>query len=191
VYFRYPRWLARLMRACLWLAWPIAFRQRLLSLATAPLAGRFALPLSDVLVNPEAIAPEVVRRIYANLIDSMGYRLLRQLDDWTRHDRFCSRDAARDYRARLQHVTQPVLVLGGAADGLAPPEAIAAQAALLGSPDKTVMVFGKANGDTLDYGHGDLLLGVSAPAEVYPRIVTWVQERATPVEAAAAGAAAG
>jgi pimeloyl-ACP methyl ester carboxylesterase len=179
VYFRYPRWLARVMRLCLLLAWPFAFRQRLLSLLCAPFVGRLTLPLSDVLVNPKAIAPPVMRRIYANLIDSMGYKLLRQLDDWTRHDRFCSRDGARDYRAGLQAVTQPVLVLGGTADGLAPPEAIHGQAQLLGSKDKTVMLFGTDNGDALEYGHGDLLFGVGAPKEVYPRIVAWVAERAT------------
>jgi pimeloyl-ACP methyl ester carboxylesterase len=181
VYFRYPRWLALLMRACTLLAWPIAFRQRLLSVACAPFVGHLTLPLSDVLVNPKAIAPPVLRSMYANLIDSMGYRLLRQLDDWTRHDRFCSRDTKRDYRAALASVTTPVLVLGGTKDGLAPPSAIRAQAALLGCADKTVMLFGKENGDGLEYGHGDLLFGMGAPAEVYPRIVAWVAERATPV----------
>lgn len=179
VYFRYPRWLAVAMRATTWLAWPLAFRQRLLSLACAPFVGRLSLPLSDVLVNPKAIAPRVLRSIYANLIDSMGYRLLRQLDDWTRHDRFCSRDAKADYRARLADVHAPVLVLGGTLDGLAPPTTIHGQAALLGSEDKTVMLFGRDNGDTLDYGHGDLLFGMGAPTEVYPRIVAWVEERAS------------
>ena len=182
VYFHYPRWLALLMRACTWLAWPIAFRQRLLSQACAPFVGHLTLPLSDVLVNPKAIVPKVLRSIYANLIDSMGYRLLRQLDDWTRHDRFCSRDAKTDYRARLADVTRPVLVLGGTQDGLAPPPAIKAQAALLGSADKTVMLFGRDNGDVLEYGHGDLLFGQGAPREVYPRIVSWVAERATRLE---------
>jgi pimeloyl-ACP methyl ester carboxylesterase len=180
VYFHYPRWLAAVMRLCLWLAWPVAFRQRLFSLLCAPFVGRLTLPFSDVLVNPKAIAPPVLRSMYANLIDSMGFKLLRQLDDWTRHDRFCSRDGRRDYRARLADITTPVLVLGGTEDGLAPPSAITGQAKLLGAKDKTVMLFGTANGDGLEYGHGDLLFGMGAPKEVYPRIVAWVRERATP-----------
>jgi pimeloyl-ACP methyl ester carboxylesterase len=179
VYFHYPRWLALAMRATTWLAWPVAFRQRLLSLAFAPFVGRVTLPLSDVLINPKAIAPRVLRRIYANLIDSMGYRLLRQLDTWTRSDTFKSRDGTQDYRAALASVQTPVLVLGGTKDGLSPPKAIHGQAALLGTADKTVMLFGLENGDALEYGHGDLLFGVGAPKEVYPRIVAWVQQRAT------------
>ena len=49
------------------------------------------------------------------------------------------------------------------------------------------MLFGRENGDTLDYGHGDLLFGENAPLEVYPRILRWVSDRASalpPVSAA-------
>jgi len=44
------------------------------------------------------------------------------------------------------------------------------------------MLFGRDNGDVLEYGHGDLLFGQGAPREVYPRIVSWVAERATRLE---------
>jgi pimeloyl-ACP methyl ester carboxylesterase len=139
------------------------------------------LPLTEVLLNPKAIAPKVLRKMYCNLVSSMGYRLLLQLDDWGRNDAFRSRDGRVDYRARLRQVTAPVLVMGGSQDALATPQAVLAQAELLGSADKTVMLFGRENGDTLEYGHGDLLFGEKAPEEVYPRIVRWVSDHATPV----------
>ena len=192
VYFQYSGWLGRLMRAGLWLAWPLAFRQRWLSIGLAPFLGHVTLPLTDALINPQAIPPRVLRKVYANLVSSMGYRLLRQLGDWSRHDAFRSRDGRVDYRARLATVETPVLVLGGSQDALASPRAILAQGELLGTPDKTVMLFGTENGDALDYGHGDLLFGERAPQEVYPRIIRWVSERATPLpldeELAPAGA---
>ncbi len=181
VFFRYTGWVVRLSRVALWLAWPLAFRQRLVSIGLAPFLGHLTLPLTEVLVNPKAIAPPVLRKMYCNLVSSMGYRLLRQLDDWTRHDTFQSGDGRIDYRARLRGVTTPVLVLGGSQDALATPAAVLGQADLLGSDDKTVMLFGRENGDTLDYGHGDLLFGEHAPMEVYPRILRWVAERATPL----------
>ncbi|HTS80507.1 MAG TPA: alpha/beta fold hydrolase [Myxococcaceae bacterium] len=179
VFFRYTGWVARLSRLALWLAWPLAFRQRWLSIGLAPFLGRVTLPLTEVLLNPRAIAPPVLRKMYCNLVSSMGYRLLRQLADWNAHDAFRSRDGRIDYRARLGQVTTPVLVLGGSQDALATPRAVLAQAELLGSGDKTVMLFGRENGDTLDYGHGDLLFGEHAPVEVYPRILRWVSDRAS------------
>ncbi len=33
----------------------------------------------------------------------------------------------------------------------------------------------------MDYGHGDLMFGTGAPAEIYPIIRTWLEARATPV----------
>jgi pimeloyl-ACP methyl ester carboxylesterase len=180
VFFRYTGWVVRLSRLALWLAWPLAFRQRWISIGLAPFLGRVTLPLTEVLLNPRAIAPGVLRKMYCNLVSSMGYRLLRQLDDWGRHDAFRSRDGRIDYRAQLRQVT-PVLVMGGSQDALASPQAVLGQADLLGSEDKTVMLFGPENGDTLDYGHGDLLFGEHAPMEVYPRILRWVADRASPV----------
>jgi pimeloyl-ACP methyl ester carboxylesterase len=183
VYFRYTGWLARLMRLGLWLAWPMAFHQRWASIGLAPFLGHVTLPLTDALINPQAIAPRVLRKVYANLVSSMGYRLLHQLADWSAHDVFRSRDGRVDYRARLRSVDTPVLVLGGSRDALASPKAVLGQGELLGSGDKTVMLFGTENGDALDYGHGDLLFGERAPQEVYPRILRWVGERATPLAA--------
>jgi len=179
VFFQNGGWPARLMRLGVWLAWPWAFRQRWLSIGLAPFLGHLTLPLTETLINPKAIAPRVLRRVYANLVSSMGFRLLRQLADWSRHNVFRSRDGTIDYRARLREVTTPVLVLGGSQDALATPRAVLGQAELLGSSDKTVMLFGRENGDALDYGHGDLIFGEGAPQEVYPRIITWVTERAT------------
>ena len=179
VYFQVKGWPARLMRLGVWLAWPRAFRQRWLSIGLAPFLGHLTLPLTETLINPKAIAPRVLRKVYANLVSSMGYRLLRQLGDWGAHDVFRSRDGRIDYRARLQEVRTPVLVLGGSQDALATPQAVLGQAELLRSSDKTVMLFGRENGDALDYGHGDLIFGEGAPQEVYPRMITWVSERAT------------
>ena len=181
VFFRYTGWVARLERLGLWLSWPLALHQRWLSVGLAPFLGRVTLPLTEVLLNPKAIKPKVLRKMYCNLVSSMGYRLLRQLDDWSRNDAFRSRDGRVDYRARLRQVTTPVLVMGGSQDALATPQAVLGQAELLGSEDKTLMLFGRENGDTLEYGHGDLLFGEKAPEEVYPRIVRWVSDRATPV----------
>jgi pimeloyl-ACP methyl ester carboxylesterase len=181
VFFRPDPLLRRLLLLGAWFSWPRAFRNEWLSATLAPFLGHVALPLSDLLMNPRHILPPVQRKVYANMMSSMGRQMLVQLHDWSTHDTFRSRDGATDWRAGLARLTLPVLVMGGSMDRLAPPENLRAQYALVGSPDKCLHVFGCERGDKMNYGHGDLLFGTGAPIEVYPEIRAWLSARATPL----------
>lgn len=183
VYFGYNRWLRAAVRIGALAAWPLAFRHELLSAALAPFLGYVVLPFSDVIANPRHVPAPLQRRVYAQLISSVSRKLLLQLRDWTAHDVFRSFDRSTDYRAGVSRLSLPLLVLGGSRDRLAPPDAVRRAFELAGSADKTLMIFGSDNGDRQEYGHGDLVFGEGAPAEVFPRITTWLQERATPVQA--------
>jgi pimeloyl-ACP methyl ester carboxylesterase len=180
VFFDYQRFLQHSLRVGTWLAWPHLFRQELASACMAPFLGDVNLPLSDVLVNPRQMPPSLQRKLYATLLSNVSRRLLLQFSHWVQHNAFCSRDGRRDYRAGLPHLTLPTLVIGGSQDRLAAPSAIEAQYALLGSEDKTLMLLGREQGEQDDYGHGDLVFGMRAPEEVYARIQTWLEMRATP-----------
>jgi pimeloyl-ACP methyl ester carboxylesterase len=181
VYFPFERWMHRALDLAVWLAWPRALRQRWLSVAIAPWLGYVTLPLSDLMLNPQAISPRQQRKLYANLIGTISRGVLRQFSDWIHHDAFRSLDHRVDYREGLRRLAMPALVLGGSADRLARPAAIEGQFALLGSNDKTLMIFGPENGDEMPYGHGDLIFGEGAPREVFPRIAAWLEEHATPL----------
>ena len=178
-FFRYPRYMHRIIRFAMVLGWPRAVRQRLFSVATAPFLGHVALPLTDVVFNPDHIAPREQRKIYAQVVSSVSFGVLKQFDGWLHGDCFCSMDGRVDYRAGMARMNVPLLVTGGSVDRLAPPEVVQSAWELAGSTDKTLMIFGTANGDRLDYGHGDLIFGVDAPTEVFPRIRTWLEARAT------------
>jgi pimeloyl-ACP methyl ester carboxylesterase len=181
VFFPFEGWMHRLVDLGALLSWPRALRQKWLSVGIAPWLGYLALPLADMVVNPKAITPRQQRKLYANLVGTISRGVLLQFRDWIHHDAFRSRDWKIDYREGLKQLDLPVLVLGGSADRLARPSAIEGQHALLGSTDKTLMIFGTENGDALDYGHGDLIFGEGAPREVFPRIAAWLEERATPL----------
>lgn len=178
-FFRYPGYMLRIVRLAMLLAWPYAIRQRLFGLFTAPLLGHVPLPLTDVLFNPKSIAPEEQRKIYAQVVSSISRRVLAQFQDWLANDAFRSCDGRIDYRAGMAQMKLPLLVAGGAQDRLAPPEVVRAAFELAGSEEKTLMIFGTENGDRLDYGHGDLIFGVGAPTEVFPRVRAWLEEHAT------------
>jgi hypothetical protein len=47
----------------------------------------------------------------------------------------------------------------------------------IGSPDKTFVRVGLDTGFSVDFGHDDLLAGLAAPAEVFPRIADWLAAR--------------
>jgi hypothetical protein len=47
----------------------------------------------------------------------------------------------------------------------------------LSSTDKTFRRFGKKQGHELDYGHCDLVWARSAPREIFPEVIRWLDER--------------
>jgi lysosomal acid lipase/cholesteryl ester hydrolase len=47
----------------------------------------------------------------------------------------------------------------------------------LGSADKTLMRFGRLDGHAADYGHCDLVWSRNAPAEVFPKLIEWLDHR--------------
>ena len=53
----------------------------------------------------------------------------------------------------------------------------------LGSGDKTLYVFSKANGHVADYGHCDLAWSRYAPREVFPVVIDWLDRRQPGVSA--------
>ena len=111
------------MRLALWLAWPMAFRQRWLSIGLAPFLGHVTLPLTDALINPQAIAPagpsQGVRQ--PGLLDGLpAPPPARRLERATTPSG--AGTVGVDYRGRLRTVDTPVLVLGGSQDALATPE---------------------------------------------------------------------
>ncbi|MFL5318152.1 MAG: alpha/beta fold hydrolase [Myxococcaceae bacterium] len=180
VFFVFDRNLIRhAIRLGLVLAWPHKFRQGWFSRAAAPFLGHVALPLSDTIINPRHIAPHIQRKAFATIISAMGRNVLLQFRDWIWSDSFRSRDGKVDYRAGVERMTVPLLVTAGSKDRLAAARGVQRAFDLAGSKDKTLLVFGRENGDEQDYGHGDLLFGTGAPKEVYPIVIRWLEARAT------------
>lgn len=169
----------RLVRLALVLSRPWAFRQGTLSAALSPFAGRFHLPVADILANTREIEPRVLRQILAHQVASIGRGMLVQLADWMESGTFRSLDRTRDYRAGLAKIQVPALVAAGSADGMAPPASVLPAFEKLGSTDKTAITFGCEAGHAVEYGHADLTFGRCAPAEVYPVVASWLEARAT------------
>jgi pimeloyl-ACP methyl ester carboxylesterase len=182
VFFR-SQWGTRwLLKFGYWLSPLGRFRTDWFAALAAPLAGWFAVPVGSGMANQRNIPGWVQRRALATVIAPIWHGVLSQLRDWTLDDKFRSVDGKTDYRERVRDLKVPILVAGGSVDGLAPPANCRQHFALAGSADKELQMFGTEFGHQADYGHGDLLLGTRAHVEVYPKLIAWLEKRATPVE---------
>jgi predicted alpha/beta hydrolase len=121
--------------------------------------------------------PLAVSRYFRNGIPDEATDLVDQFAAWIREGVMRSRDGSVVYSERLGEVTLPLLVIAAAHDLQRPPEAVRAAFDAFGSADKTFLRAGVADGFSVDFGHDDLLAGVAAPAEVFPRIASWLVAR--------------
>ena len=123
--------------------------------------------------------PIVVSRYFRNGIPDEATDLVDQFAGWIRDGSMRNRDGSVVYSERLAAVRLPLLVFAAAHDLQRPPEAVRAAFEAFGSADKTFVRAGVAEGFSVDFGHDDLLAGLAAPTEVFPRIADWLAARSS------------
>jgi pimeloyl-ACP methyl ester carboxylesterase len=122
------------------------------------------------------IVPLAVARYFRNGIPDEATDLVEQFGAWIREGVMRNRDGSVVYSQRLNEVTLPLLVIAAEHDLQRPADAVHAAFAAFGSADKTFLRPGRATGFSVDFGHDDLLAGLAAPTEVFPRIAGWLEE---------------
>jgi pimeloyl-ACP methyl ester carboxylesterase len=186
--FAHQRYLVGLVRLGSLLAGRSRVRKRWLSHVLAPFSGFFDPPFSELVIAPRSMEGKLIRRLQAHVFEDISAGVMRQFEDWVTSDSLRSLDERRDYRDSMREIRSPVLLIGGSRDRMAPPACMEAAFREIRAEDKTLLLFGKDRGSRADYGHGDLLLGIEAPNEVFPAIEAWLRARATPVARAEAAA---
>jgi pimeloyl-ACP methyl ester carboxylesterase len=147
----------------------------------APFGGRFAAPqLTQRTINLRNMDPLQLRYLMANCFAPLWRGVLGQLDDWIEHDVFRSADKATDYRQLLPGLKQPLLVIGGTVDQLAPPDVTRQLYELLTAEERQMVIFGQSYGHSAEYGHGDLMVGKNVQTEVYPAVGNFLARVLTP-----------
>ena len=153
-------------------------RHRWLVRAAAPLAGYLHPPFAQFALNTRNVDPRLSRQLLANVVEDISPGVLAQFLKWARTDVFVSEDGTVDYRGGLASARAPALFIAGALDLLAPPEAVSKGHALWGG-EKELWIAGRAAGLSADYGHSDLIFGLRAQEEIFPRIRDWLLERSS------------
>jgi pimeloyl-ACP methyl ester carboxylesterase len=89
-------------------------------------------------------------------------------------------DDGTDYETGLRTLDLPLLAVAATGDRMfAPPAACRALYELIESPDKTLMLCGRATTYSEDFNHVSILVGRAARTEIWPKILTWMRQRAT------------
>ncbi|MBX5482668.1 MAG: alpha/beta fold hydrolase [Myxococcaceae bacterium] len=131
------------------------------------------------LVCPENLDEDTRKKALVNVGADVAGGVGRQFLDWITTGRWQSGDRKFDYERGLAAVRVPTLLIAGACDLLAPPDAVRHTARYVRGPTE-VVVAGREAGFRADYGHGDLMLGRHAPEELYPRVMEFLERHATP-----------
>ncbi len=118
-----------------------------------------------------------VSRFYGYTLEDVGRGALRQLNPYLKSGRLVSADHAVDYVARLPDVKTPTLMIAGDGDVLSNIASTQITFNALGSADKTLLRFGRAEGCRDDYGHCDLVWSRHAAFEVFPPVIDWLDAR--------------
>ena len=119
-----------------------------------------------MLLNSENCDEEVMARMAREGINDVPLKLLLGIGAQTRGE--AGDDGPYRFEKGLDKIAVPVQVMSGSVDWVAPAAAVLALAARLNGPDVRYREMGRACGDHADYGHGDLLVGRSAPERFSP-----------------------
>jgi pimeloyl-ACP methyl ester carboxylesterase len=158
------------------------------SLLSVASAGRLGRPLTYVRMpglgmidrfyyTAENVDPSTISRFYGYALEDPGPGALRQFTPYLKHGHLLSADKRIDYSARLGEVSVPTLMVAGAKDLISDVPSTRMTFDALGSADKALVVFGKANGHVADYGHCDLAWSRYAPREVFSVVIDWLDRR--------------
>jgi pimeloyl-ACP methyl ester carboxylesterase len=159
---------------------------RILSLFASP--GRLGRPLAFCRLpgmgwidrfyySNENVDRETISRFYGYTLEDTGPGALRQLDPYLEYGHMLSADGTIDYSARLGEIRTPTLLVAGDGDIMSDVRSTDLTFAALGSPDKSIIRFGKSQGHVADYGHCDLVWSRHAPKEIFPPIIDWLDQR--------------
>jgi len=156
---------------------PIAvIRQSFFTRMQAPLLRFFPRFAGNDEVNWRNMDGKTLARAAANVMDDIPRDLILQFAEWIENEDFGSHRGAESWEKNLHKITIPIYCLGGSADRFCVPAANDKVIDKVSSAKKQYRLFSKENGDLADYGHGDIIVGLTAPDDVFPTILEWLHK---------------
>jgi pimeloyl-ACP methyl ester carboxylesterase len=129
----------------------------------------------DLFFNVQDVDPKVYEALGGWATDVPALGLMKQYSILSNTGELLDARKEFNYAKALGNITIPVFLSCGSVDQFAPPVVQQYLYAHVGSTDKTLVVFGRAQGLSVDCGHDDALVGLQSRAQVYPVIEKWLR----------------
>lgn len=153
------------------------------NIPTPALAGMLApfedgrdTPLERFFYDPKSTDPATFRELLRYGTSPLAGGVAVQLSALFR-GRFASRDQALDFRADMQRIHVPILVIAARLDRIGVAPAVKDGFRALGGPKEWLLI-SRANGTRGEYGHMDLVLGERAAEEVWSKVLDFFDRHA-------------
>ncbi len=129
----------------------------------------------NLFFNVQNVSPKVYEALGTWAVDVPSIGLMKQYMALSTDGELWDASKRWNYARSIGNIQVPVLITCGSADRFAPPPIQTYLYEHIGSPDKTMIVFGRAQGFAVDAGHDDTLVGLTSGREVYPVIEGWLR----------------
>jgi pimeloyl-ACP methyl ester carboxylesterase len=134
-------------------------------------------PIDVLFYNRANADDDTMRRLSNAGTEDISPGQLGQLIDMVSGGKFTSADGKTDYTDNLERLQTPSFFLAGTVDNLATVDAVKMLYNRWGAHEKRFALYGVVNGQKIDYGHDDLIVGKNSLREVYPDIRRWLESR--------------
>jgi polyhydroxyalkanoate synthase len=136
-------------------------------------ALNLSTPYDRWVYNRKHVSKSTLRQAASSLIADLPTRLILQFGDWIKNGQITTSDQER-FQENFDRIKVPFLFLSGENDRLVPFESVRYVYDRVSSKDKKHVHFSEESG-TLDFGHGDIVVGEQAPVHVFPVILKWLR----------------
>lgn len=126
---------------------------------------------------PENVDKQVEKKVMIHATNNIAKPEIKQFIQALENNGFYSADGKISYKENLANVKIPVLLFAGRRDQLAESLSVRDAYERLTTKDKTMIIAGKGEGFSEDYGHTDLVFGKRAHAEIFPHILNWLNAK--------------
>jgi pimeloyl-ACP methyl ester carboxylesterase len=130
----------------------------------------------NMFFNVNNADPKIYQALSGPATDIPGLGLMAQYSVLGQNGALFDAQRKVNYATLLKNITVPMFISCGAVDEFAPPVVQKYLYDHVGSTDKTLVVFGKSGGFSVDCGHDDTLVGKTSRQEVYPVIEKWLSK---------------